>query len=421
MDTLRADRLGCYGHWRDTSPTLDQLAREGVRFESCFSPHIPTFPGHTTMFTGKDVYTHLITGQGGGAGLPVGVRTLPEMLSEAGYYCAAADNLGRWFTLGMDLVQGYSWDTSGTEWRKAEAVNKAAFEVLDAAAAQDKPFFLFLHYWDAHTPYLPPAPFNRMFYEGDEKDPNNHSMDELWAFPNFRNYFNEWMPGVTDIEFPKAQYDAEVRYLDTCFAEFLTRLRELGLEEDTLVVITADHGEELDEHGLWFDHHGLYDTNLHIPLLLRCPSRLPAGVVLGGMVRQQDLPATVLDILELGDVAAQEQLQGQSYLPLIDSRSSAGTTDAIFMTENTWMKKRGIRTAEWKFIQALEHPDIHGLPPQELYDLVNDPREMNNLAGARPDFVAHFSQILNAHVAERLAATGNEDPLLAQPIPLRSI
>jgi arylsulfatase A-like enzyme len=424
LDTTRADHLSCYGHFRRTSPHIDRVAEEGVLFTDHFSPHIPTYPGHTTLMTGKDIYAHQITGQSGTPEPTPGVKMLAELLQEQGYYTAAADNLGRWFARGFAHIEPYSWDYSQKHsLRKGEAVMEASLKVLNAAAAQDKPFFLFLHFWDPHTPYLPPTPFHRMFYEGDERDPDNTSMDALWDFEPFRGYFAEWMPDVTDIEFPKAQYDAEIAYMDACFAHVLTRLDELGLTEDTLVALTADHGEELDEHGHWFDHHGLYDTNIHIPLIMRCPPLLPAGKRLGGLTRMFDVAPTILDLLGLGPIAVREGMLGSSLLPLIESPSETarGTTDVLHITENTWMKKRGLRTHTWKLIVPLETPDLHGSSDVELYHLPTDPGELRNIAAEQPAVVARLTQMLETHVADRLAATGLPDPLPVQPIPLRHI
>jgi arylsulfatase A-like enzyme len=424
LDTTRADRLSCYGHFRRTSPHIDRVAEEGVLFTDFFSPHIPTYPAHTTLLSGKDLYAHQVTGQSGEFPPAAGIRMLAEILKEQGYYTAAADNLGRWFARGFDHIETYTWDTSDkTCWRKAEAVNAAAMKALSAAANQDRPFFLFLHYWDPHTPYLPPPPFNRMFYFGDEKDPQNDSMDALWDFETFRGYFAEWMPDVTDIEFPKAQYDAEIAYMDACFAHVLSQLDALGLTSDTLLILTADHGEELDEHEHWFDHHGLYDTNLHIPLIMRCPSLLPAGVRVGGMAQTPDIAPTILDLLGLDYIAREEEMTGESLTPLLHSPAATqrGTTDFLHITENTWMKKRGVRTMRWKLIVPLETPDIHGNSNIELYHLPTDPGELNNVAAERPEVVAELKRLMEAHIADRLAKTGNPDPLPLQPIPLRKI
>lgn len=422
IDTLRADRLSCYGHSRLTSPHIDRLAAQSALFTEYFSPHIPTFPGHTTLMTGRDVYAHQISGQSHARELDPSIPMLAEMLQQAGYYTAAADNLGRWFARGMDDIQGYSWDTADAAgWRKGEAVLQAALSVLHRAASQDKPFFLFIHFWDPHTPYLPPAPFSRMFYEGDEKDPANRSMDPVWSFENFKWYFNEWMPGVTDIEFPKAQYDAEIAYADACLAHVLTRIEELGLADDTLLALTSDHGEELDEHGCWFDHHGLYDPNTHIPLILRLPGRIPAGTRIPGFATHLDLTPTILDYAGLLD--GQRRFDGVSLRPLMDRRPggiSRGVRDIVHMTENTWMKKRAVRTHEWKLIVALE-PDMHGFPPVELYHLSEDPAEQRNVSAEYPEIVRDLRSRMEEHVRARTASEGLADPLPSQPIPLRRI
>jgi arylsulfatase A-like enzyme len=424
LDTTRADRLSCYGYSRVTSPHIDAVAAAGALFTDFYSPHIPTFPGHTTMMTGRDVYAHLVTGQSATPEPSTQIPMLAEILSAHGYYTAAADNLGRWFTRGFQKYETYSWDTSSMKvWRKAEQVNAAALKVVNEAAQQDKPFFLFLHYWDPHTPYLPPAPFSRMFYEGDERDPNNRSMEPVWQFENFRWYFNEWMPSVTDIEFPKAQYDAEIAYMDACLAHLFVRLKELRLEEDTLLILTADHGEELDEHGCWFDHHGLYEPNIRIPLILRLPGRIPAGVRVPGLTRMQDIAPTILDYAGLLDPG--QKFDGTSLRPLIEipangSYIARGTCDALYLTENTWMKKRAVRTHAWKLIVSLE-PDIHNFPMVELYHLTTDPQEKINVASERPEVVSDLRALMEEHLRRRLAETGQEDPLPVQPIPLRRI
>jgi len=424
LDTLRADRLSCYGYHRPTSPSVDRVASQGAICTEFYSPHIPTFPGHTTMMTGRDVYAHRITSQSATPELDPSIPMLAEVMRGAGYFTAAADNLGRWFHRGMALTEPYSWDTSvKSAWRKAEAVNQAACRVIDAAAAQDRPFFLFLHYWDPHTPYLPPAPFDRMFYAGDEKDPRNRSMDPVWAFENFKWYFREWMPDVTDIEFPKAQYDAEIAYLDACLAHVFARLEDRGMVEDTLLVIMSDHGEELDEHGCWFDHHGLYEPNVRIPCILRCPGLIEPATRLRGFARSQDVVPTVLDYAGLLDRVT--TLDGFSLRPLLERAAqgcevASGTCDALFLTENTWMKKRAIRTHAWKLIVALE-PDIHGFPPVELYDLRTDPGEKANLADELPEVAAELRARLDDHLRRRLAETGHTDPLPEQPIPLRRV
>jgi arylsulfatase A-like enzyme len=451
IDCLRRDRLSACGGRRLTTPHLDRLVEQSVLFDQCISPHIPTQPAHTTFFSGKDVFSHQIVAQGGKKELDPRIRLLPDLLREHGYFAAAVDNIGRWIQPAFDRYDEYPrWDHDGTKpWRNGEQVTARALRLLDECYQRRHPFFLFLHYWDPHTPYLPPPPFDRMFYGGDEKAPHHHSMDPVWESPWFANYFSEWLTGVRDIEFVSAQYDAEVAYTDICIAHVLNRLEALGLTGDTLLIVGADHGEELDDHGCWFDHHGLYDTNVRVPLLMRLPDRLPTGHVVPGMVSLLDVAPTVLELAGMPEIAAREGLHGHSLLSLMEatgdkrqatgeaggregtsvesgaagtavcrlpSVASKGTWTAIYLTECTWMRKRGWRTPEWKLIRALE-TDIYQKPPIELYDLRADPGEQTNVADSRSEIVASLSAEMECWIASRLG--GLPDPLLDQADALR--
>jgi len=259
-----------------------------------------------------------------------------------------------------------------------------------------------------------------MFYEDAETDPENRSMDRVFAIAPFTDYFKSWMGDVTDIRFPIAQYDASIAYADACLAHLLTRFRELGLENDTLVVLLADHGETMDEHAGHFDHHGLYDHNLRIPFILSCPGRTPAGKTVDGMVAAMDVAPTILDFTGHGDKTADEKMTGRSVLPLIGGTQTEGNYETLFLTECTWMRKRGIRTPQWKYIEALE-PDFHGLPPVELFDLAADPAERHNLADAEPDRVGAFHAMLDAWTTRRTKETGKPDPIATQAISLKKL
>jgi len=421
MDALRRDRLGCYGYQRNTSPNLDRFAAEAVVFDQMVSPHIPTHPAHTTLFSGRDVFDHGVVAQGGKQEPPDDLRLLPAVLREHGYYTAAVDNIGRWIKPAFERYEEYPrWSHDGSlPWRNGEEVTARADEILTEAAERKQPYFLFLHYWDPHSPYLPPPPYDRMFYSGNEKDRGNRSMDPVWRSEWFATYFREWLDGVTDIEFVKSQYDASIAYSDACVGKVFERAAELGLWEDTLVIVQGDHGEELDEHGCWFDHHGLYDTNVLVPFLFR-----PAGGVSGGRrVPSQtsflDVVPTVLESLEfpalLGD------LPGAPLQPRFSDRAEDGEREVVpgvYLTECTWMRKRGWRTGEWKLIEALE-PDIYNKPSVELFHLPSDPGEQVNLADQRPDVVTQLRAERDRYVADRLAATGAADPLEAQARSLR--
>jgi arylsulfatase A-like enzyme len=428
VDTLRADRLGCYGCNRVTSPHIDAFAREGTVFLDMVAPHIPTHPAFTTMFTGHDVFSHQIVTHAGAVELDPGIPMLAETLRGLGYHTAAADNLGKWFSRGIDAYDSSTFESDFGMWGwNGENVNRVALARMNDAVAQDAPFFLWVHYWDPHTPYEPPPPFSRMFYEGDPYAASHTSMERIEAEEPFKSWVEQdaWqlrgIKGARDAEFVKAQYDAEVAYTDSCVAHLLTRLRELNLEEDTLVLFIGDHGEVMDEHAAYFDHHGLWDANVSVPIIWRLPGKIPTGQRLNGMVTTADVAPTILDAIGHRELIASLGMNGRSMLPLMEHGSNTGLRESVYLSECTWMRKRGLRTDRWKLIEALE-PDFHGLAPVELYDLnerdERGSREQHNLADECPDVVANLRGEMMEHVRTRLRATGKPDPVETQEITL---
>ncbi len=418
VDCLRRDRLSCYGARRRPAPHLDRFARDCVVLDQMVSPHIPTQPAHTTFFSGRDVFDHQIVAQGGLQELDPGVPLLPSLLRDAGWFTGAVDNIGRWIQPAFERYDPYPrWNHDGSlPWRNGEEVTARGLTLLREAVQDPRPFFLFLHYWDPHTPYLPPPPFDRMYYAGDERSPGATSMDPVWNSPWFANYFREWLDGVRDIEYVKAQYDASIAYGDACMARVFHALAQWNLLDDTLIIVQADHGEELDDHGCWFDHHGLYDTNVLVPALLRLPGAQHAGARIAPMTSVLDLAPTVLQALGLPDRAI--GLAGTALQPWFGGQT-APLREALYLTECTWMRKRGWRTGEWKLIEALE-PDIYGKPALELYHLPSDPGECRNRALDAPEVVHRLQAARDAHIARRLEATGRPDPILVQADALRT-
>ena len=249
-----------------------------------------------------------------------------------------------------------------------------------------------------------------MFYpEGkDPYDKDNHSMDKAWNDEMFKWYFHDWMPGVTDSSYVNALYDAETAYMDWQLRRLFAALEPV--KDDTLIVITADHGEILDEQLGFYDHHGLYEGNVHIPLILIWPGKLPAGKRVSGFVQNLDYLPTFFELAGIPDT---ENLEGKSLLPCIFGERD-GNYDELFLSEATWEVKRAYRNHKWKFIHSFE-PDRHDRPLQELFDLEADPTEQVNLAETHPELVAELKARLDAWVAQRLAETGRtEDPVPAQ-------
>jgi arylsulfatase A-like enzyme len=246
-----------------------------------------------------------------------------------------------------------------------------------------------------------------MFYSGNELDPANRSMEPVMRFKPFCDFFAEWMPpGIRDADYVIAQYDGELAYMDASIQRLLTRIEELGLTEDTLIVLNSDHGETLYEHECWFDHHGTYENTLHVPLIMRLPGRLLAGLRVPGYALHQDLVPTVLELLGL---RPRLRLDGRSLLPLVNGRRATNYSE-FYITECTWMRKHGWRTPEWKLIEALE-PDFHFKPGVELYNLVHDPLELRNLAKDEPVIVAALEQRMHDWIARRERETGRPHPM----------
>lgn len=410
IDSLWADHMSCYGYRRLTTPHIDKFAQSGVLFENTFSPHIPTTPAYASMLTGMDCFSTDVVALRHKGPLTEQVATLPEILREAGYQTTCVGFSGNPSSRGFDRYLDYDgWGPDETgKSPKAENLNRVAIPELERLAKEDAPFFLFLRHMDPHSPYLPPAPFDQMFYSKDPCDPSVNTMKPVLEFKPFAEYFKSWMPqGITDAEYVIAQYDGAIAYMDACIQRILTRIDELGLSENTLVIINSDHGETLMDHECYFDHHGLYDCTLHVPLIMRLPGVLPEGVRIPGYNLHQDLVPT---ILELVGIDTGRQFDGQSLLPLIRGERPANYS-GFYITEATWMRKHGWRTPEWKLIVALE-PDFHFKPEVELYNLILDPGENHNVADQYPGVVEALRRQMDEWIAKRENETGRTNPMV---------
>ena len=409
VDSLRRDHMSAYGYPKLTTPRLERFARGGALFEQHFSPSIPTTPAYASMLTGLDCFGTDVVALRHRGGLGSHVTTLAEILGAQGYSTTCVGFTGNPSARGFQRYLDYGgWgpDASGRN-PKAENLNRTVLPEMDRLSRQPEPFFLFLRHMDPHSPYLPPGPFQRLFYTGDECDPLNRSLEPVFAFKPFAEYFRRWIPeGCTDQRYVCAQYDGAVAYLDTCVEAILTHLGALGVEGETLVVFTADHGETLYEHDCYFDHHGLYECTLVVPLILRFPGRVPEGVRIRETTLISDVTPTVLDLL---GVRTDLPFTGRSLTPWLRGQELPRISE-FYLTEATWMRKHGWRTPEWKLIHALE-PDFHFKPEVELYNLVRDPLELHNVAEQEPAVVSLLEQRLRAWIARRERETGRTNPV----------
>ena len=284
IDSLRADHVGAYGYPKPTSPTIDRLAAEGLVLERAFSTTSWTLPAHTALFTGMDDVTHTVTDDG--KRLPASVPVLPEILRDRGYrtlgffsgpYLDPAFGFARGFDEYVDctsyagLANGEAPGLDALHASHRDVTNPILLDRVGAHLAKGlpQPFFLFLHFWDVHYDYIPPERYWRMF------DPDYGGTFSGENFERNRAFKRGMDPA--DFQHVLALYDGEIRYTDETIGALLDELKRRELLENTLVVITADHGDEFLEHGRKGHGHTLFDEVTHIPLIAWLPGRIAPG------------------------------------------------------------------------------------------------------------------------------------------------
>jgi arylsulfatase len=413
VDTLRADHLGCYGYNRPTSPNIDKLAEQGVLAERFICAGIPTHPSFTTLYTGQHPITHGVVAHGGSTQLAKDAPFLPSLLLAEGYTTCAIDNLvqtRQWFGRGYEFYIDPSVRHTLFLDVSCEELNARAIPWLRAHA--DEPFFLMIHYWDPHWPLVPPPRYQDLFYDGNPTDPDNHSLDGWWQHPIGAMARDTWLRHpdgpVTDAAYVEALYDQEIRHLDDGIGALMESLDDLGLAEDTLVLFLSDHGESITEHGIFLEHHGLYEPTVHVPLIARWPGRLPAGKRLPHLLQHHDVAPTILQAV---DAEVPFDMDGCSFWGLLTGASGSPDREYVISCESTWQAKWSIRTRRHKFILARQD-DMYGTSPRELYDLDADPNEEHNLVTEAPVLAKELEEKLERWIAERLRSQDKtEDPL----------
>jgi len=404
LDTLRADHLSCLGNGRGLTPNLDRIASEGALFSQTFATDIPTQPSHTALFTGKfGINSGIVSHFHPAAYLPEETLWLPSMLRRNGYVTGAVDHL---FAMKDWFIRGYDdyMPPPGRSRSPGSVINSIGLPWVSEHKEQD--FFLFLHFWDAHIPYVPPSPYKERYSHGTAGriDPDiTAKLEGRPSYPLFKQNLYDFLDAMPNLDYIADLYDAEVAYLDFEIGRVFEHLESEGLLEDTMVVLFGDHGENMTEHDAWFDHAGLYDSVTHVPLIMWAPGRIPA-VESSAMVTLTDVMPTVLETLEL---PAADGIDGRSLFPLMRGEVQ-DHRDAVMLSEATWQAARGVRTPDWKYIRFLQ-TTIYGRDGVELYDLANDPHEQVNVADRHPEVVAQLGGRLDHWVSAQLG--GRADPM----------
>lgn len=374
LDTLRADALGSYGQIRQPSPHIDRIGEEGVIFENAMTTNPETLPSHASIFTGQWPHHHGVRANAGFI-LPDAELTLAEILKQSGYR-TAAEIAAPVLRKETRITQGFTHhrgalsrnvvhkdvpvknESEKPNTRSAADITNRGLEFMKRYRGE--PFFLWLHYFDAHNPYLAPK--------------------------SFRDRFSESL------------YHAEVAYTDAQIGRLVHGLSDLGLDKNTFIMLTADHGEGLNEHGEPTHSYFVYNTTMRVPLIIWAPDRLQGGKRVSALARTIDILPTALDLLEID---SPDNLDGSSLIPLIegeekpDTRAAYGEATRFAATFNL-PTLRYLRRGDWKY--------IHKTNP-ELYDLGEDPDETINLVAEYPDRVSAMREELSSLLATQSSAS----------------
>lgn len=436
IDALRARSLGCYGKEGGQSPNIDKAAEAGVLFEDVYSAWNTTDQSLTSILTGRYPRTHGITHHGDKVKPEdreifdsIGVKTLTEHLKEQNYHTMAVDWMARWFTRGFDYY-GYEKERSlpgklvhylfklpyihvkymlsnisllRLYSKKRKFSLRSALEGLSGVLktfrftfelariqdagfvtdlgmdlirkSQENPFFLFLHYWDTHTPYNGPRGFR----------------------PERKNKSSDLKEHLIDI------YEGAVSYADHHIGRLMDFLKKEGRLDNTWIIITSDHGESLTEHEIYFDHHGLYDVTTHCPLIFHFPVGFSKPRRIKGFVQHIDLVPTICEWMNIS--CSTTGFDGVSLLPSIQE-GSVRFRNSVFMEESYVQRKIALREEKYKYIFA---PDGKGWchycekvhkGVEELYDLEKDPGEAVNLMARNPETAARMRRELDEIICE---------------------
>ena len=379
LDTVRADHLHCYGDNKIKTPVIDALARDGVQFERAVTQTPLTGPSHASIFTGENPNVHHVRDTGGFA-LQASSVTLATTLHRSGW-----DTAGFISAAVLSRQFGFNQGFATYDDQIPEVVNKNTGELAAARPANvtvdhavrwldqqsDKPFFVWLHLYDAHQPYNPPAQFRR--------------------------------------QYPNDPYDAEIAFEDHELGRFLDVVRKKSPAGKTLILLLSDHGEGLGQHGE--DGHGifLYDSTVRIAWIMDGPG-IPAGVRVQQQAREIDALPTVLNLL---GGKASSAIQGTSMVPAFSGKAVPTTysyEETLYPKINMgWSELRGIHTAHWMYIRA---------PRPELYDLDKDPNELNNVIAAQSKEFRELEAQLK--LLSRLGSN-NTETVMTQPMDQKTI
>jgi choline-sulfatase len=399
VDALRADKLGPYGYTaRPTTPNLTRFASRGVVFENTISQAAWTVPSVASLFTGVDPQAHRVLRYNQSNrvemdALSMGHQTIAEQFKGSGYSTAAimksiVVDSGRGFSQGFDTFTVVNPKQNQADGDSGRELTDASLAWIDQQKSTGKPFFAYLHYMDSHSPYKAPEPYYSKYRAPGYAGPVSG------AHMQIENDYKKpgVVPAPADIQQALALYDAEIEYWDAQFGRLMQALVANGIDANTIVVVTADHGEAFWEHGTNVFHEHLYQENIHIPFIIKGPGVKPGRY--SHWTQSIDIAPTLAD---LAGVPKGAHWQGRSQAPVLK-----GTGPAVVLPVYSEYSER--RTIIDPSGMKLLLGDPSG---PMLFDLKKDPGEKTNLAASQPDVVNRLKGLLEVRTAEgkALAAT----------------
>ena len=408
LDTLRPDHLGCYGYHRNTSPHIDRVAAQGVRFERHFCADAPCLPSRAGLVTGQFGIHSGVVGHGGTAAdlrLEGASRGFADRLRRGSLWALARSAGMRpvsispfaerhsawWFYAGF--LEMYNTGKGGLE--SAEEVTPTALDWIARHGREDN-WLLHINYWDPHTPYRAPQEFGNPFAQ----DPlpawltaetlarhrelvGPHGAREINMYDNARNpHYPRHLGEVRDMGDLRRfidGYDCGIRYLDDHLGQLFAALERLGVMEELAIIISSDHGENLGELGLYAEHATADAITARIPLIVRWPGGR-AGHVDTGFHYQLDLAPTLAELL---GKPAPGFWDGQSFAPALLQGADCGR-EYLVLSQCAHVCQRGVRWGPWMYLRTY-HDGYHLFPEEMLFDVDHDPHEQEDLAGAEPE------------------------------------
>jgi arylsulfatase len=389
IDNLRADRLGCYGYQRPTSPNIDRFARQSMLFYRAFSTSSFTPPAHASLFTSKYVGDHgLLTWNR----LPRRERTLAEVLKANGYKTVASVSLH--LLLLQNLGQGFDIRRQGS-FKDGHKIVEDALNIVTSAA--ECPFFLWLHFYDVHRPYGRHPDWMFRFSSEKFQGVGDRIKDyNLWSGEEYKdgNSLEDSGMNRDELQFLADRYDAGIGYVDSSMEILLNELSDPLRLKDTLVIITSDHGENLLEHRKCLFSHDpfLYSVVTRIPLLIRFPDAAGAGKTSQALVSLIDIAPTVMDTIGLPIPSSFKS--GESLLPLLKG-DPYWERKEVFMECWGWAHLKAARSAERLVIEDIEKQKV------DFFDLVEDPEEIHPYSNPLDERDRRLLEKLNAFALER--------------------